>query len=135
MDTERGAFVVRCTECDSVLSDAGYRSTLLSDHYVNVYSTNSFSSAIVCVYEPYTSKKCRCMIKDIACVDCGLVVGYHVEQPCKKCLGEENNGHMWMFCEEKIKVCGMSRQEKIRSPCLVGPGRKNTVHSAVEPER
>ena len=43
----------------------------------------------------------RCLIRDSACLHCGNVVGYHVIKPCDKCLGECNNGHIWMFNQVK----------------------------------
>lgn len=32
----------------------------------------------------------------------GNVLGYHVSQPCDRCLEARNNGHFWMFCSEGI---------------------------------
>ena len=31
------------------------------------------------------------------------MVGYHVTQPCVKCLEACNNGHFWMFLSEGVK--------------------------------
>lgn len=30
-------------------------------------------------------------------------MGYHVSQPCEKCLGARNNGHFWMFYSEFVR--------------------------------
>ncbi len=29
-------------------------------------------------------------------------MGYHVSQPCDKCLDARNNGHFWMFYSEGV---------------------------------
>lgn len=29
-------------------------------------------------------------------------MGYHVSQPCEKCLEARNNGHFWMFYSETV---------------------------------
>lgn len=135
MNPGEEVFVLKCAECDTILSYFGYKSTLLSDSYINVYSTNFFSDKITCVYEAYTSKRCRCAIRDVACVCCGLIVGYHVEQPCRRCLEEENNGHMWMFSEEQIKVMDSASSTKMESVCFIRLCRRSIMSSFAEPER
>lgn len=32
----------------------------------------------------------------------GNVLGYHVSQPCDRCLDARNNGHFWMFYSEGV---------------------------------
>jgi hypothetical protein len=32
----------------------------------------------------------------------GNVCGYHVTQPCERCLDSCNNGHFWMFHSESV---------------------------------
>lgn len=32
----------------------------------------------------------------------GNVMGYHVSQPCEKCLEARNNGHFWMFYSDTV---------------------------------
>ena len=126
---------LRCLECNSQLSASGYRSTLLSDDRVNVYSTNYLSEGVQCVYEPYTSMKCQCMVKDIACVCCGLVVGYHVEQPCERCLRDENNGHMWMFSEKQTKVMREDRKSGVGMMVSTFERCRGKLDRQQEPER
>lgn len=29
-------------------------------------------------------------------------MGYHVSQPCERCLEARNNGHFWMFYSETV---------------------------------
>ncbi|XP_013378540.1 PREDICTED: protein FAM72A isoform X2 [Chinchilla lanigera] len=45
----------------------------------------------------YFTEICKCKLKDIACLKCGNIVGYHVIVPCSSCLLSCNNGHFWMF--------------------------------------
>ncbi|XP_032322940.1 protein FAM72A isoform X2 [Camelus ferus] len=45
----------------------------------------------------YFTEICKCKLKDIACLKCGNIVGYHVIVPCCSCLLSCNNGHFWMF--------------------------------------
>ena len=60
--------------------------------------------------DDYTTKNCRCKIRDIACLGwfdsliSGNVVGYHVTQPCEICLGSCNNGHFWMFLSDTVSA-------------------------------
>ena len=49
------------------------------------------------VADDYMTRTCSCKIRDVACLGCGNVIGYHVTQPCEPCLGACNNGHFWMF--------------------------------------
>lgn len=136
MHTQEEVFSLACIDCNTTLSSFGYMSVLLSDQCANVYSTNFFSDKVKCVYEPYTSKKCRCAIRDVACSFCGLIVGYHVEQPCKRCLEDENNGHMWMFSEKRIRVSNPGKLDKRKSLLFmrVCAGR-STACWFLEPER
>jgi hypothetical protein len=34
----------------------------------------------------------------------GNVLGYHVSQPCDRCLEARNNGHFWMFYSEGVSA-------------------------------
>ncbi|XP_011792803.1 PREDICTED: protein FAM72A isoform X2 [Colobus angolensis palliatus] len=50
----------------------------------------------------YFTKICKCKLKDIACLKCGNIVGYHVIVPCSSCLLSCNNGHFWMFHSQAV---------------------------------
>ncbi|XP_040841214.1 protein FAM72A isoform X2 [Ochotona curzoniae] len=50
----------------------------------------------------YFTEICRCKLKDIACLKCGNIVGYHVIVPCSSCLLSCNNGHFWMFHSQAV---------------------------------
>ncbi|KAI9322129.1 protein FAM72 [Dichotomocladium elegans] len=45
----------------------------------------------------YLTRSCHCRIRDVACRECGNIIGYHVVAPCSQCLQAGNNGHFWMF--------------------------------------
>ncbi|XP_050767366.1 protein FAM72A isoform X2 [Gymnogyps californianus] len=50
----------------------------------------------------YFTEICKCKLKNIACLKCGNIVGYHVISPCKPCLLSCNNGHFWMFHSQAV---------------------------------
>ncbi|XP_029791479.1 protein FAM72A [Suricata suricatta] len=50
----------------------------------------------------YFTEICKCKLKDIACLKCGNIVGYHVIVPCCSCLLSCNNGHFWMFHSQAV---------------------------------
>ncbi|XP_029429700.1 protein FAM72A-like [Rhinatrema bivittatum] len=90
--------VLCCTFCQHVLSSRGMKAVLLADSETELYSTDiPPSSAVDFVGSCYFTDICRCKLKDVACLKCGNVVGYHVIAPCKSCLLSCNNGHFWMF--------------------------------------
>ncbi|KAI8584851.1 protein FAM72, partial [Geranomyces variabilis] len=62
---------------------------------VELYSTDSPPSKVQLVEHDYMTRNCRCRIRDVACLGCGNVIGYHVTQPCATCLSSCNNGHFW----------------------------------------
>ena len=45
------------------------------------------------------------------------MVGYHVNVPCKVCLGQPNNGHYWMFRSFEITAQQIFLQRKFALPC------------------
>ncbi|XP_062969416.1 protein FAM72A isoform X3 [Cynocephalus volans] len=68
-------------------------------------STNSCSfkdRAVDFIGRCYFTKICKCKLKDIACLRCGNIVGYHVTLPCSYCLLSCNNGHFWMFHSQAV---------------------------------
>ena len=48
---------------------------------MQLFSTDSIPNGVQLVNDDYMTKNCHCKIKDIACLGCGNVVGYHVTQP------------------------------------------------------
>ncbi|XP_007897613.1 protein FAM72A [Callorhinchus milii] len=97
-----------CKFCESSLCARGMRAVLLADTDIELYSTDiPPTRAVDFVGNCYSTESCKCKIKDIACLKCGNVVGYHVVIPCKPCLLSCNNGHFWMFHSQVI--CAVNR--------------------------
>ncbi|KAI9346788.1 FAM72 protein-domain-containing protein [Zopfochytrium polystomum] len=135
----RGKVVFRleCGDCGVVVCDRGMRAILLADTAVELFSTDHPPNGVQMVNEDYVTKNCYCRIRDVACLHCGNIVGYHVTQPCKDCLSSCNNGHFWMFhlnhvqSSERIDSSNgnrlfwarLPRVEKENETRLVGPGR------------
>ncbi|KAJ3128476.1 Protein fam72a [Nowakowskiella sp. JEL0407] len=86
-----------CKSCGEILCRRGMKAILLGNTKVELFSTDVQPKGVQVVYKDYTTQNCKCRIKDAACLSCGSAVGYHVTQPCGKCLDSCNNGHFWMF--------------------------------------
>ncbi|KAJ3098560.1 Protein fam72b [Phlyctochytrium bullatum] len=97
-----------CRHCDALVCTRGMKAILLGDTRVELYSTDAVPGEVQMVERDYVTRNCRCRIRDIACLKCGNVIGYHVTQPCDVCLDSCNNGHFWMFLSD-----GVSSRERI----------------------
>ncbi|XP_077385450.1 protein FAM72A isoform X2 [Festucalex cinctus] len=96
---------VNCIFCDSVLCTRGMKVVLLADTEVQLFSTDIPPNRTVdFVASCYSTESCKCKLRDIACIKCGNVVGYHVVAPCKPCLLSCNNGHFWMFNSDAVST-------------------------------
>ncbi|KAJ3084248.1 Protein fam72a [Rhizoclosmatium hyalinum] len=91
-----------CNHCRELLCRRGMKAILLGNTKVELYSTDTPPTGVQLVFEDYTTPNCLCRIRDAACLGCGNVVGYHVTQPCGKCLESCNNGHFWMFQSDEV---------------------------------
>ncbi|TPX50093.1 hypothetical protein SeMB42_g02361 [Synchytrium endobioticum] len=78
------------------------KAILLADTTVELYSTDAPPCGVQLVCDDYMTRNCHCRIRDVACLQCGNVVGYHVTQPCASCLSACNNGHFWMFNVDQV---------------------------------
>ncbi|XP_028924332.1 protein FAM72A isoform X2 [Ornithorhynchus anatinus] len=65
-------------------------------------SFRSTTCAVDFIGACYFTEICKCKLKDVACLKCGNIVGYHVIVPCKPCLLSCNNGHFWMFHSQAV---------------------------------
>ncbi|NWT75186.1 FA72A protein, partial [Prunella himalayana] len=100
---ERCVRVLRCRFCRQVLSWRGMQAVLLADTDTDLYSTDiPPSGAVDFTGSCYFTEICKCKLRNIACLKCGNVVGYHVICPCKPCLLSCNNGHLWMFHSQAV---------------------------------
>ncbi|KAH9246975.1 hypothetical protein BASA81_015460 [Batrachochytrium salamandrivorans] len=78
------------------------KAILLGDTRVELFSTDVPPFRVQLVDKDYMTRNCRCRIRDVACLGCGNVIGYHVTQPCERCLDSCNNGHFWMFLSDGV---------------------------------
>ncbi|PVZ99451.1 hypothetical protein BB558_004501 [Smittium angustum] len=78
---------------------------LLADSRIELFSTDMPPMSRVQLIGPdYTTRSCRCKIRNIACLGCGNEIGYHITRPCLECLKACNNGHFWMFLMESVNA-------------------------------
>ncbi|KAI8804394.1 protein FAM72 [Cladochytrium replicatum] len=93
-----------CRHCLTDVCRRGMKAILLGDTRVELYSTDFPPAGVQLVEKDYMTRNCRCRIRDVACLGCGNVIGYHVTQPCEMCLDACNNGHFWMFLAEGVRA-------------------------------
>ncbi|KAI7835106.1 protein FAM72 [Kickxella alabastrina] len=92
-----------CRYCHNNVCTRGMRALLLADNRIELFSTDMPPMMrIQLVGADYTTRSCRCKIRNVACLGCGNEIGYHITQPCSECLKACNNGHFWMFLTESV---------------------------------
>ncbi|KAJ8327423.1 hypothetical protein QVD99_008037 [Batrachochytrium dendrobatidis] len=89
--------ILNCLHCSSQVCKRGMKAILLADTNIELFSTDAPPFGVQLVYDDYLTRNCQCRIRDVACLGCGNVIGYHVTQPCGPCMDACNNGHFWMF--------------------------------------
>lgn len=99
-------YTLRCLSCSSIVCCRASRSVLVSNMQIRVFSSNHPLHA-KCIGSAYIAHSCQCMIADVGCGCCRVVLGYHVLHPCAFCLKSRNNGHLWMF--DIGSVCSAQR--------------------------
>ncbi|KAI9501920.1 protein FAM72, partial [Coemansia spiralis] len=99
----KSACQLYCRYCDNNVCTRGMRALLLADNRIELFSTDMPPMVkIQLVGTDYTTRSCRCKIRNVACLGCGNEIGYHITQPCNECLKACNNGHFWMFLTESV---------------------------------
>ncbi|KAI8913476.1 FAM72 protein-domain-containing protein [Gorgonomyces haynaldii] len=89
---------LNCKFCNIAICHRGMKAILLADTRVELFSTDHVvDGRVQLVGSDYMTRNCNCRIRDVACLGCGNVVGYHVTHACDSCMGACNNGHFWMF--------------------------------------
>ncbi|CAO3637511.1 unnamed protein product [Mucor hiemalis] len=96
-------YKLNCRHCSTVVCARGMKAILLADTAIELYSTDTPSQSIHVLEKDYLTRSCHCRIRDVACLGCGNVIGYHVVSPCAQCLDACNNGHFWMFHSSACK--------------------------------
>ncbi|KAI8847175.1 protein FAM72 [Chytridium lagenaria] len=95
--------LLSCVHCDQIACNRGMKAILLADTKIELFSTDIPPQGVQLVHEDYQTRNCFCRIRDVACLGCGNVIGYHVTQPCEPCMEACNNGHFWMFHIDQVK--------------------------------
>ncbi|KAG1309363.1 hypothetical protein G6F64_005371 [Rhizopus arrhizus] len=90
-------YKLTCKHCHTILSARSMKDILLSNAQIELFSTDTPSESLQILDKDYVTASCYCRIRDVACLKCGCVIGYHVVSPCIQCLESCNNGHFWMF--------------------------------------
>ncbi|XP_066482001.1 protein FAM72A isoform X1 [Tiliqua scincoides] len=128
---DRCVSVLCCRFCQQVLSSRGMKAVLLADTETDLYSTDiPPTSTVDFIGNCYFTEICLCKLKNIACLKCGNVVGYHVIAPCKTCLLSCNNGHFWMFHSQA--VFGINRLDSSGANLLLWGNLPDSEESAGE---
>ncbi|KAJ3104752.1 Protein fam72a [Phlyctochytrium planicorne] len=91
-----------CLHCATPICSRAMKAILLSNTRLELYSTDMAPAEVEMVDCEKVTGSCRCKIRDVACLKCGNVIGYHVTQPCEPCLDSCNNGHFWMFLSDGV---------------------------------
>ncbi|XP_057397562.1 protein FAM72A-like isoform X1 [Balaenoptera acutorostrata] len=100
---DRRVSILCCKFCKQVLSSRGMKAVLLADTEIDLFSTDiPPTNAVDFIGRCYFTEICKCKLKDIACLKCGNIVGYHVIVPCCSCLLSCNNGHFRMFHSQAV---------------------------------
>lgn len=95
-------FELSCRGCATRVCNRAMKAILLADTKIELYSTDIPPTPVHLLDEDRLTQGCHCRIRDTACLGCGNVLGYHVSQPCERCLEAKNNGHFWMFYSDTI---------------------------------
>ncbi|KAF6075125.1 hypothetical protein HJG60_009521 [Phyllostomus discolor] len=100
---DRYVSILYCKFCKQALSSRGMKAVLLADTEIDLFSTDiPPTNTVDLIGRCYFTEICKCKLKDIACLKCGNIVGYHVIVPCCSCLLSCNNGHFWMFHSQAV---------------------------------
>ena len=97
-------YKLECAFCTLPVSHRTMKAILLADTKVELFSTDipPLSQNTRLLEQDRQTQGCACRIRDTACGRCGAMLGYHVSQPCERCLDARNNGHFWMFYSESV---------------------------------
>ncbi|KAJ8655974.1 hypothetical protein O0I10_008414 [Lichtheimia ornata] len=105
-----------CRYCHNMVCARGMRAILLADTNIELYSTDIPATSIQLMDKDYLTRTCHCRIRDVACRECGNIIGYHVVAPCSRCLQACNNGHFWMFHSD---ACQPNERKDITGKCTI----------------
>lgn len=95
-------YQLRCAYCMQTVCTRAMRAILLADTKIELYSTDIPPVELHLAELDRFTNGCNCRIRETICTCCGNSLGYHVSQPCERCLEARNNGHFWMFYSETV---------------------------------
>jgi hypothetical protein len=95
-------YLLRCQFCMQKVCVRAMKAILLADTKIELYSTDIPPNKLIMLEDDRMTQGCHCRIRDTVCGCCGNILGYHVSQPCDRCLDAKNNGHFWMFYSETV---------------------------------
>lgn len=111
---KKSVYLLHCSYCSKFVCHRGMKATLLANTSIHLYSTDAPPpNSVHLMEEDYCTSSCQCQLRDVGCLGCGNIIGYHVTQPCSSCMSSSNNGHFWMFHSQgvyaQMRVDGLKR--------------------------
>ncbi|RVD90978.1 FAM72 domain containing protein [Tubulinosema ratisbonensis] len=97
-------YTLLCKECSILVAPKAYESVLLTNQTIPLFSTNEHCNNTREVYNQYTSAYCSCKVRDIACKNCGNIVGYNIYRLCKLCSADQSICVKSVFLEKNVSV-------------------------------
>ncbi|KAH9411090.1 FAM72 protein [Ordospora pajunii] len=103
MDCGDTEYVIRCFGCLSIVCRRARRSMLLLNTKIKIYSGSNPTECVQSARNGYMAYMCKCIVADIRCKCCRMVLGYHIVRPCIKCTAGTGNSHRWIFDTSSVK--------------------------------
>ncbi|KAM0672205.1 hypothetical protein CWI42_081280 [Ordospora colligata] len=103
MDCGDTEYVIRCFGCSSIVCRRAMRSMLLLNTKIKVYSASSSTECVQCIRDVYMAYMCKCIVIDISCKCCRMVLGYYIVRPCIECTAGICSGRRWIFDTSSVK--------------------------------
>lgn len=100
---DKKVYWIECKYCSTILSTRSMKASIIYNPQKTFFSTNKQTKFVIVMNKDYYAEDCDCLIRECVCFYCGNNIGYHVSQPCLKCLKSNHNGHFWIFFNQEIK--------------------------------
>ncbi|GAA5856904.1 hypothetical protein JCM8547_008455 [Rhodosporidiobolus lusitaniae] len=107
-------YTLRCSTCDTFLSDRGMRAVLLLKPHIVLFSTDARPCNTDTFWpdsfdeEEHVERTCQCLTSSVNCNGCGRTVGYNIVSPCIKCQqsvqkhSRSANHHRFVFHHNEV---------------------------------
>ncbi|GAA5913448.1 hypothetical protein JCM6882_001963 [Rhodosporidiobolus microsporus] len=128
-------YVLRCSTCDTFLSDRGMRAVLLLKPHIVLFSTDAPPANTDTFWpdsteeEEQVERTCDCLTSSINCHGCGRTVGYNIVSPCTRCNASVQkhqrsaNHHRFVFHHNEV----------VASERRYYPGEKGVLNPIIPP--